>query len=301
MSNILTLFLQDKRSPLTRKEYCKDLRKFLDLNNVEAFLELPQPEAIEKVLNYKAELIERGLAPATINRRLNAIASLVKFAQELDLCDFTLGSFIKLQRVTPYKDTSGVSVEEFRQIVATVDCDTIMGIRDYAILRLLWENALRRGEVSSLTVGDFQPSKLYILGKGMGNQKTAIALSRKCQDSIHKWLEAYQPSDESDRLFVNVNRNRKYWNQLGGGGIYNMVRKYARKAGITKPFSPHRVRHSSITAALDYSNGDVRSAQKLSRHSNLNTLMTYDDNRQNVQLKVSKLLGDLVETSNNTL
>jgi integrase/recombinase XerC len=56
--------------------------------------------------------------------------------------------------------------------------------------------------------------------------------------------------------------------------------------------SPHRIRHSSITTALDKSDGDVRKVQKLSRHKNLNTLMIYDDNRNHDQLELSELLEE---------
>ncbi len=70
-------------------------------------------------------------------------------------------------------------------------------------------------------------------------------------------------------------------------GIAKMVRTRASKAEITKPLSPHRIRHSSITAALD-AGQSVREVWKLSRHSKLETLMIYDDNRQQHQLKVSK-------------
>ena len=69
--------------------------------------------------------------------------------------------------------------------------------------------------------------------------------------------------------------------------------KYANLAGIDKVMSPHRIRHSSITEALNLTNGDVRKVQKLSRHSNLNTLMIYDDNRQNLQGEVTNMLDDL--------
>jgi integrase/recombinase XerC len=58
--------------------------------------------------------------------------------------------------------------------------------------------------------------------------------------------------------------------------------------------SPHRVRHSSIAAALDATDGNVRKVQKLSRHANLDTLMRYDDNRRKDQLEVTELLDELI-------
>jgi len=72
-----------------------------------------------------------------------------------------------------------------------------------------------------------------------------------------------------------------------------MVVCHSENAGIKKQISPHRIRHSAITAALDATDGDVRKIQKLNRHKNLNTLMIYDDNRGRDQQDVTKLLDGM--------
>jgi integrase/recombinase XerC len=81
---------------------------------------------------------------------------------------------------------------------------------------------------------------------------------------------------------------------LQGRGIHQTIDRRSKQAGITKQMSPHRVRHSAITAYLDASGGDVRSAQGLSRHKNLNTLTRYDDNRHQYQGKATDVLADLL-------
>ena len=73
-----------------------------------------------------------------------------------------------------------------------------------------------------------------------------------------------------------------------------MVDATAVAAGITKKLSPHRIRHSGITAALDATGGDVRRVQKLSPHAKLDTLMIYDDNRTNHQRDLTELLSGMV-------
>jgi integrase/recombinase XerC len=80
---------------------------------------------------------------------------------------------------------------------------------------------------------------------------------------------------------------------MSGNAIYNLVRKTAAAAGIQKVISPHRIKHSAITAALDLTGGDTRKVQK-SRHADLNTLTRYDDNRLHHQKEVTKILADLV-------
>ncbi len=83
---------------------------------------------------------------------------------------------------------------------------------------------------------------------------------------------------------------------MTGTSVYNIVRDSCEKAGIAKVMSPHRVRHSSITAALDKSNGNVRAVQRLSRHADLRTVQLYDDNRQNLQEQITDLLEDALES-----
>lgn len=94
-------------------------------------------------------------------------------------------------------------------------------------------------------------------------------------------------------LFIAVD-NANYGRMLRGNGIYTIVDSLCKKAGISKKMFPHRIRHSSITAALDATDGNVRKVQKLSRHASIDTLITYDDNRQNYQSEISQILDDLV-------
>lgn len=75
--------------------------------------------------------------------------------------------------------------------------------------------------------------------------------------------------------------------------MYALIRRLAKDAGITKPMSPHRMRHTSITAALDGTDGNVRAVQKLSRHAKIDTLMLYDDARQKQQKAISEMLSTI--------
>ena len=262
------------------------------------FLLLEQKQAYELVANYEGWLIQQELAPATINRKLASIKSLVNYASEIGKCFYTLSN-IKTLSVTPYRDTTGISSETFKKILATVDRLSIIGKRDYAILLLLWGNALRRSEVTQCKVKDFEleEQRLWILGKGKKGQRQQISLGKETTLAIAQWLEARiemcrgtSVLDNNDPLFSAVYRGH----QLNTDAIYKLVGKYAKKAGIKKTLSPHRLRHSAITAALEATNGDVRAVQKLSRHSSLNTLMVYDDNRRNEQGRVTNLLEDLL-------
>ncbi len=303
--DILAQLLENQKSPNTWRAYKKDIKDFFkfaaDANEptpilVDAFLKLDQTQALSLALRYKNHLRDmRCLKEATINRRLAALKSLVRLANQLGQCTFTLDG-IKGEKVVNYRDTTGIKQNLYRQILLVPDRSTVKGKRDFAILRLLWDNALRRGEVVQINLGDLrlEGRKLAILGKGKGTQKQEITLSKATVAAIEAWLEVRpkQPG-KVQPLFVALDRAHK-GHRLTGTAIYQLVRKTAKVAGIEKVMSPHRIRHSGITAALDATNGDVRKVQKFSRHSDLNTLMIYDDNRRDMQGEVTDILADLI-------
>ncbi|AFY96941.1 site-specific recombinase XerD (plasmid) [Chamaesiphon minutus PCC 6605] len=307
-SELLAEFLRLKISANTQRNYSKAIADFCRRTyNSEAseqllsqFLSLYQPEAVYQALQYRQLLIEAKLAPSTINVRLSALKSFVDYARTVEQCSFNLADVACL-KVESYGDTTGIEVAGFREMLQIPDRSTVKGIRDYAILRLLWDNALRRNEICSLDMGDFSASgRLAILGKGK-MQKSQIDLSSATTIAISQWLavrddyrsRSVSCGESSDPLFTSLDRRSK-GHRLDGSTIYRMVRKFSESAGIEKVVSPHRIRHSAITAYLDASDGNIRAAQGLSRHANLNTLNRYDDNRHKYQAQATNVLADLV-------
>jgi integrase/recombinase XerC len=293
---VLSDWLATKRSPHTRRVYRRDIENFLSDLNLELgkFLSLDRHKAYALVSRYKGELIQNGLKSATINRRLAAIKSLVAYAYNCGHCDFMLES-VKGEKLSSYRDTTGVDCETFKRVLSAIDRTSLKGIRDYALMMLLWSNALRRSEVSKANIGDFdQKSKtLRIFGKGRGNNAETVSLGIGTVTAIESWLEARGEHQPDKALFCSVNIGYRD-GRLCTQAIYDIVKSRCQAAGISKVMSPHRIRHSSITAALEATNGDVRRVQKLSRHSSLNTLLIYDDNRRNHQGEVTDLLDSLV-------
>jgi integrase/recombinase XerC len=299
-SDLLADFLRLKISANTRRNYSKAIADFCRRNYdsevsndlLVQFLSLHQPEAVYQVLQYRQLLIEAKLAPSTINVRLSALKSFVDYARQAEQCNFNLADVTCL-KVESYGDTTGIAVAGFKQMLQIPDRSTVKGIRDYALLRLLWDNALRRNEICSLDVGDFDKSgRLSILGKGK-IQKSQIDLSAATTIAISQWLTARDNYRSPDPLFSSLDRRSK-GHRLDGSTIYRLVREFGAEAGIDKIVSPHRIRHSAITAYLDASDGNIRAAQGLSRHTNLNTLTRYDDNRHKYQAIATTTLADLV-------
>lgn len=300
--DLLADLLAAKRSPKTRHAYAKDLADFFRTiadseptpEMVGYFLRLEQPEAVALVSQYKAKLIERGLSEATVNRRLSAIKALVRFGRQLGKCHFTLEE-VKSEKVKKYRDTTGISRAHYHKLLSQIDCTSLKGVRDYALLRLLWDNALRRGEVETANIADFDSTAktLRILGKGRGTAMEIISLANSTVDAICAWLSLRNDWNHKAPLFIALDPAHK-GHRLTGSAMYWIVDRYCKQAGIKKQMSPHRIRHSSITAALDATDGNVRKVQKLSRHSQIETLLVYDDNRHNDQLEISEILSQMV-------
>lgn len=300
--DLLSELLAAKRSVRTRHAYAKDLKDFFEtISNSEPtpemvgyFLRLEQVEAVALVSQYKAKLIERGLKEATVNRRLSAIKALVRYARQLGKCHFTLEE-VKNEKVKKYRDTTGISRANYHKLLHEIDRSTLKGVRDYALLRLLWDNALRRGEIESANIGDFDSGAktLRILGKGRGTEMEIISLANSTVDALCAWLRERNEWNHKAPLFIALDPAHR-GHRLTGSAMYWIVDRYCKQAGIKKQMSPHRVRHSSITAALDATDGNVRKVQKLSRHSQIETLLVYDDNRHNDQLEISEILAQMV-------
>ncbi len=313
----IALLLADKRSPATRRAYKADLAGFFgagegmtDPAAVQTFLALPVPEVALRLASYKSGMLSAGLSEATVNRRLAAVRSLLQFSYRLGLAKTDGRGLVDGEKVQAYRDTRGVDVKTLKKLVAlplSVHGETLIGLRDTALLRLLAENALRRAEVTALDAGDFSPmeKRLLILGKGKGTQKVPVTLSPKTVQAISAYLAASGHGEVGERrdgagpLFRNLDRRqskteaagRLTANRLTPGGLYGIVQGYGARLGLK--LAPHKLRHSAITAALE-AGADVREVQGLSRHAKLETLMRYDDSRTDKQGKVSRLLSGLL-------
>jgi integrase/recombinase XerC len=225
---------------------------------LQEFLASTKQQAIHLVLEWRQRLLNEGKASATINLRISALKSLVEYAGKQDACSFSL-SEIKSLKNQRYKNTPGVSVDDYRSILDLVDRSTDLGIRDYAILLLLWDLALRREEVVCLDIWDYSLGRLMVNGQGR-----SIGLNAQLENSLDHWVAIreglyFQPKDggdspsgtlreRDDALFLSCNGRR-----LSGTDIFRILQGYAEIAGVS--VSPDRVRHGAARDFLDVSGG----------------------------------------------
>ena len=294
---IFESFLGD-RAEGTRRAYISDLGDlagFLAADSpgaaLETILKAGPQGAFKLVTDYKAELGTRGLAPATVNRRLASLRSFIKFANAAGLVAWTLG--VKNVKAETYRDTRGPGAAGVQLMLTALRGRTNKkAIRDRAIIRLLYDLSLRRAEVAALDLADVDLDRPAVKIKGKGRrEKESRTLAEPTAEVLRLWLAVR--GDAPGPVFTNFDRAGK-GKRLTGTAIYYLVTGLGELAGIK--VTPHGLRHAGITESLDRSGGDIRAAQKYSRHRKLDTLLIYDDTRRDLAGEMARKVAASVTT-----
>src|SRR3954454_3570707 len=291
---LFTLF-SDEHKPKPLAPYKADLEDFRRYthtptlaNAAHWLLDGPPIVANAFALIYRSKMIERGLQPATVNRRLATLRSLVKFANTLGLVPWTLS--VENLPVPPYRGTDGPDRDGFRAMLDAASAQPgPKGLRDVALLRLLHDLGLRRSEAVRLDIEDVDlpGNRILILGRGRSQKKEPVVLPDPTRAALAAWLEAR--GSEPGPLFTNFDRAGK-GHRLTGTAVYHIVGRLGAKAGLS--VRSQELRHLAITTALDRTNGDVRAVAEFSRHKDLRPLSRYGDSRYGLAGKVSRLVAE---------
>lgn len=298
-SDLVASFLR-RRKKQTLKTYKTDLDSFRTWYGAETpegaidgLISMGRASAHMKVQAWQTDLSELGYAPATINRKISSLRSLMKLAFRSGLVKWVLDD-VDMIAAKPYRDTRGPGEDGFVRILDVVDNweDTDYTRRDKAILHLLFGLGLRRAEVAKLDVEhvDFDSNELTILGKAR-EETEQMTMTPLVVEVLKSWLE--RRGESSGALFLGLDPAGKGDGRITGSSIHRLVKRAAKQAGLDT--HPHALRHSAITAVLDATNGDVRKAQRFSRHKRLDTLVIYDDNREDLGGQAANLLAKRLE------
>lgn len=284
------------RSPATLRAYRQDLESFrrfveeargevLEAHAAASLLLEGGPGAANHLaLRWRSVMVEQELAPATINRRLAALRSLVQLARQFGAITWAMD--IKSVRHRAYRDTRGPGRRRVIEMFEAIEGDTPKAARDRAILCLLFDLALRRGELVALDLKhlDLDGGSLTIVEKG-SREPRRLSLPPSTVEVLGRWVKLRPVVEGQQALFLHFDRADKGDGRLSDSGVYRLVRKLGEAVGVK--VRPHGLRHASITAALDETQGDVRSVQRFSRHAKLDTLTLYDDARKDLAGEVA--------------
>jgi len=298
-ADLLNAFLSGK-SPKTIEAYKRDLedfRHFLEARDMDhvatIFLSGGLHKANHLALKYKSHLSdEKKLQPTTVNRKLAALRSLTDMAYTLGMINWKVR--VKNQKlVSPIRDTRGpgkTGVQKLREEV--LKRSDPKGLRDMAIIHLLYDLALRRSEVVGLDLEDvdIEQGTVRILGKGR-LQKETLSLPTRTRKVLKDWIETR--GDTPGALFVNFHHNGTInGKRLTADGLYYVIKHLGKQTG--QKVRPHGLRHTSISEAVRKTQAigmDVTKVLKFSRHKNLNTLQVYIDGVEGAQGEIAELVA----------
>lgn len=175
------------------------------------------------------------------------------------------------------KQVSFLQADEVQRLFESVDPGTLIGLRDRAILELLFSSGLRVSELVALNRDHINAKRREFTVRGKGKKDRPVFISQRAADWIAEYLDARE--DSLPPLFINYGGRQDIsssgdYKRLTARSIQRLVSRYAKLAGITKQVSPHTMRHSFATDLL-MNGADLRSVQSLLGHSNIATTQVY--------------------------
>lgn len=256
----------------TRQAYERDLRLFcktLGFKNSDALVNVNR----EQITGYMTQLKEKGLAAATIARKLAAIKAFYRFMTAEGYMDANPAEVveagtkgIKLPRV--------LSEDEVVSLLNQPDITTAEGFRDRTMLEVLYATGMRVSELINLTLERVDLNMNYIIAFGKGSKERIVPLGSVAAEFLQQYLEKVRPKLTHADRNTNIVFLAFGGHELTRQRFWQIIRAYGRKANINKALTPHILRHSFATHLLD-NGADLRSVQELLGHSDISTTQIY--------------------------
>lgn len=260
---------QKEASEHTISAYMRDVMKFSDYISQQA-LSLEQVKA-QSVEVYSQELLEQGKSPATVTRAISALKSFYNYLLEQGIVQENPVDevvFVKVERKLPHILTG----EEVELFLKQPDGDDIKGIRDRAMLELLYATGLRVSELTAMDLSDLDLTNGLVYC-GEKEKRRSIPVLTETVQHLNRYLKHSRPyliSDPNDRaLFVNMNGER-----MSRQGFWKLIKCYREKAGIQAEITPHTLRHSFAAHLLE-DGADIHTVREIMGHSDISSTHIY--------------------------
>ena len=267
------------------------LEKNLSDNSVEAYIrditvfenfvlrmyDVP-PTAVEEYMieRYLVHLLEKEHKKSSQARELSGIKSFFNYLLLTDKIESSPAEFIsapKSSRTLP----DILSIDEVERIISSVDTSTDKGLRDKAMLELMYSCGLRVTELISLKLSDLFFGEGYIRVLGKGNKQRLVPIGRVAQEYVMRYLDVRKEENSSSKTKTKGEQTLFLSNRRTGLTrvmVFNIIRQATELAGITKNVSPHTFRHSFATHLLA-GGANIRQVQDMLGHENITTTEIY--------------------------
>jgi len=227
----------------------------------------------QDMLSYLLNLKDRGYVVTTIARKVAATKSFFSFLlSEGKIRENPTENVTSPKVGKPLPDA--ISISQVRQLLAQpAEKKTPDAKRDRAMLELLYASGMRVSELVSLNLNDVDTEGGYVRCFGKGSKERMVPIYPQAAQTVEEYIKEVRPklvrSDEEKALFVNQRGDR-----LTRQGLWQILKAYAKSAGLGKKVTPHTLRHSFATHMLS-GGADLRSVQELLGHANISTTQIY--------------------------
>jgi len=274
ISSFLTYVRVDKGlSPNTVSAYGRDMLKF------EAFAKkrklTMETVTRDDLVDFLSDLYHQKLESRTVARHLVTLRNFFKFAQIQEIIKDDPSIHLespKIRRSLP----DYLRLEEVEKILAQPDEKTPIGLRDRAMLEVLYSSGLRVSELTGLKVMDLDRSVGCVRCIGKGNKERIVPVGKRALALVDRYLRDARPkllgkkaTAQTPMLFLN-----RRGSKLSRVGVWKILSAYGRQAGLRVPLTPHMLRHSFATHLLERG-ADLRSVQLMLGHSDISTTQIY--------------------------
>jgi integrase/recombinase XerD len=247
-----------------------------DLAALAAFAEQAgrAPEALDRagLEAFVRSQIGGGLAPRSVARRVAAVRGYYRFLVLDRRLEASPAAELQPPRAWPALPKF-LSLEDVDALIAQPDVETPRGLRDRALIELLYATGMRVSELLNVRAADLHLRERYLTCIGKGSKERLIPIGDQAADWIERYRAKGRPAllkgRTSPRLFVNARGT-----PLGRVGFWKILKAYGRRARITQSLSPHVVRHSFATHLLERG-ADLRAIQMMLGHADLSTTEIY--------------------------
>ena len=252
----------------TIESYMRDLAQFAHFI-LRMYDVPPKKVETEMIRNYLKRLYDLGREKSSQARALSSIKSFYNYLLLEGKMEASPAELIEAPKSSrPLPDT--LTVEEIDRLIASIDDSTTKGLRDRAILEVLYSCGLRVSELCDLRVGDLFFGEGHIRVVGKGDKQRLVPISGVARERINLYFDRRKElRRKEDTLFLN-NRGGKLTRVM----IFTIIKQACLRAGITKKISPHTFRHSFATHLLE-GGASIRQVQELLGHESILTTEIY--------------------------
>ena len=267
---------EKKTTENTELSYRRDLMKLCMFLEEQGVTEVGKVTATN-LNSYMLYLEKKKFAPATISRNIASIKAFYHFLYKGKLVDEDVAESLKPPKLEK-KLPEIMTMHEVARLLDQPDEKKVKGIRDKAMLELLYATGIRVSELISLKLSDVNLQMCFIICRDVGKERV-IPFGSKARSALLQYVEQARgelvTDTDSDILFVNCSGQ-----PMSRQGFWKLIKFYAKKAGIVADITPHTLRHS-FAAHLVENGADLKSVQEMLGHSDISTTQIYANMNHN--------------------